>query len=552
MTEGTPFRRANLIPLFIGVVVFLGVTGGRVLAPSNIAWITDGDARTYYLGWHFYSLGPWQFPIGMSPLYGDELSSSIMFVDNVPLLAMAFKVVRSVLPSPFQYFGLWLLTCCLLQAWFAWLLVGLLTRSNLTRAAGTALFALAPPFLYRFGGHYAMAGQWLLLAALWVSFGPRRLARGPAWPLLALLASLIHSYITAMVLGLWLADLARRLIFEERRRADYVQILAVPAAVWLGFWQAGFFAVGPGVVKSGFGKYRLNLLSLIDSSGWSYFLPDVPEGSGDYEGFNYLGLGGIVLSVAALPALAGAWRSVRTRRHYWPMLALLGGLSLFAVSNRVGIAGAEVVLPLPVELVERCNALRGSGRMFWPVFYVLLWVTMRALLRRYPHRWSAALLVVAALLQAADTSAGWLPIRTAMSPVGSTWPSPLRAPFWEQAAVKYRRIHLVQPKNQKPGWEVFAYFAATHGMVTDAFYAARVDQDKLRSAQRRGARAVSSGRYDPDTLYILDKKLVREARRALDPTRDSMRQVDGYWVVAPGWGCGGDCAPSTGEPTKEP
>ena len=50
----------------------------------------------------------------------------------------------------------------------------------------------------------------------------------------------------------------------------------------------------------------MNLLSPIDQAGWSLILPDLPKASGDYEGFNYLGLG--VLLLVPL-ALIGGYRS---------------------------------------------------------------------------------------------------------------------------------------------------------------------------------------------------------------------------------------------------
>ncbi|HWZ91543.1 MAG TPA: DUF6311 domain-containing protein, partial [Polyangiaceae bacterium] len=193
-------RRELVIPLLFGVIAFFVVTGGRMLAPRNIAWLSKGDPATYYLGWHFFRNTPWGFPLGVNPRYGAELSSSLAFVDNIALFALPFKAIGRWLPPAFQYFGIWTLCCFVLQAWFAWLLVGLVTKVPLARAAGMGFFVLAPPFLWRLQGHYQMEGQWLLLASLYVCFGPRRLARGPSWPILAFTVSLVHSYMTAMVL----------------------------------------------------------------------------------------------------------------------------------------------------------------------------------------------------------------------------------------------------------------------------------------------------------------------------------------------------------------
>ncbi|MEO7917576.1 MAG: DUF6311 domain-containing protein, partial [Dokdonella sp.] len=474
--------------------------------------------------------------------YGAEFSNSIAFVDNVALFALPFKLLRRWLPEPFQYFGLWTLCCFVLQAWFAWLLMGLLTRARFARACGATLFVFAPPFLWRLSGHYQMLGQWLLLASLYVCFGPRRLSRGAAWPVLALTVSLVHTYMTAMVLALWLADMARRLWLEGRTRAELFQLVAVPGLIGLGFWQVGLLMMGKGITKDGFGYYRMNLLTLVDASGWSYLLPDLPEGRGDYEGFNYLGLGGLLLVLAALPSLKTALPTLRSKRQYWPLLGALVGFALFSISNKVGFGTWTFEIPLSEAWVARANALRTGGRMFWPVFYVLLWVLLRALFRRYPPKIAAIAVGLAVLLQVVDTSAGWLPIRKSVQAVGTEWPSPLKSPFWLQVPRTYREIRMVMPQNHPKHYEVFAYFAAIHGMATDSAYFARVDEARLRDARQEARQAVERGRYGEGVLYVLrDRRFEAAARRHMNPETDWLGRVDGYSILAPGWLCRPEC-----------
>ncbi len=207
------------------------------------------------------------------------------------------------------------------------------------------MFVFAPPFLFRLEGHYQMMGQWLLLASLYLCFGPRRLARGAGWPVVAFTVGLVHSYMTAMVLGLWGCDMLRRVWLEGRTRAELFQLFAVPGLILLGFWQAGLFMMGKGITKFGFGIYRMNLLSLIDPSGWSYVLKDLPEGKKDYEGFGFLGLGGLLLALVALPALKDALRGIRERKQYWPLLVFL--LGLVAVFRLQQYRAREHELPHP-------------------------------------------------------------------------------------------------------------------------------------------------------------------------------------------------------------
>lgn len=536
-------RRAA-IPVLIGVVAFFVVTGGRTLDLRNIAWLAsaDDDEATYFLGWHFYRHSPWGFPIGVSPRYGAELANSIAFVDNVPLFAFPFKVLAPWLPDPLQYFGLWTLLCFVLHAWFAWLLVGLLTEQRLARACGTALFVFAPPFLWRLSGHFQMEGQWMILAGLYLTFGPRRLARGYAWPLLALTMGLVHSYMSAMILGLWGCDLLRRWLFEGGpKRADFLQIVLVPVLTWVGFWQAGLFMMGKGITKSGFGYYRMNLTTLFDPSGWSYFLKDIPEGRGDYEGFAYLGLGGLLLLVLSLPTLKTAWPALRSRRRYWPLLAFLVGLTLFSISHKIGLAAWNYEIPLSQEWVDRANVLRTGGRMFWPAFYVIVWLVLRAVLRFYPARIAAGALLVAVLAQVVDTSAGWRPIREHLMVTGTTWPSPLKSAFWSKVPSNYSEIRMVLPANKERNYAHFAYFASMNGMSTDAVYFARIDEAKLRQARSDAMAAVNRAKYAPGALYILDRRYEKAARASVDPERDLLERIDGFPVLAPGFRCRKEC-----------
>jgi hypothetical protein len=312
--------------------------------------------------------------------------------------------------------------------------------------------------------------------------------------------------------------------------------------VLVALWQAGLFTIGKGIVRRGFGIYRMNILSLVDPSGWSYVLPDIPEGKGDYEGFNYLGLGGLLLALFALPALRRALPVLREKRHYWPLLALLSAFTLFAISNRVGFADRTFVIPLSQRWIDRANVLRGCGRMFWPVFYVLFWLLIRTVVRRYPPRIAAAILFTAVTVQALDTSAGWLPIRRdLMTAASSSWTSPLKSAFWSQVPTNYREIRMVPPQYKAPNYSVFAYFAATHGMATDAVFFARVDQEKLRLGKRQALLAVNKGRYTPGVLYVLERRFVKAARRSVNPEFDLLARIDGFVILAPGWKCRPQC-----------
>ena len=480
--RGLPAIRASwlvpLCPILVGCIAFVVVVGAAAIRPDNIGWLRQGDPAEHYLGWRFFKDAPWTIPPGTNPHYGLEIGSSIFYSDSIPLFAFLFKLFARWMPRDFQYIGLWIFLCFVLQSWFAWKLAGIVSDRISVRLCAAVMLVFAPPFLIRLVGHYSLLGQWTILAALYLNLARDVPRRYYAWPALAVLTSLIHSYILVMVLSLWLADVGRRFFWKEERAT----ILAVEAVSTLGLtvfalWMEGFFLIKSGYAGGfgGYGKYRFNLLSLIDpgtGQEWglqfSRVLSDLPGMSGDYEGFNFLGFGGLLLCVASVPCVIAVARRITLDRRWLPLGAVVAGLTLFAISNRIGLGDRELVITMPQRLIHPCDVLKGSGRMGWPFYYCILWAAIGIVARGY-RRWTAtAILAVAAMLQVMDTRIGWEELgRRIARGSGTSWSTPLTSPFWDEAATHYRKVRVVPP-GETGRWSVFAYYAAEHDMATDA------------------------------------------------------------------------------------
>ena len=537
------------LPAIFGILAFFLVVGHRVLDVENVAWLGEprvgADAATSYLGWHFFRNDEWRFPPGLNPHYGLEFSNSIVYSDSIPLLAILFKPFSSLLPQIFQYFGIWLIACFVLQAWFAWKLIGIAAESGVVRLLGAGLLVFAPPMIWRLHGHFSLVGHFLILAALYLCFRPNKGRRAGLWSLLITTSALVHGYIFAMVILLWLADLLAALSSNERTlRSTAGEVLVVVLCAFLACWTAGYFSVGYSSSPEGFGLFRMNLLSIIDSSGWSHILRDLPEGPGDYEGFNYLGLGVIIASLFALPVLPAQVGGISSSIKRHPALALvLLVLIAFSASNSIGVGTWNFFLPIPEVLLHAATAFRSSGRMFWPAFYVLVFGVIVVIVRGYDRWTAAALLAIALVAQIIDTSAGWLPIsEKLMVEQASEWPTQLRAKFWSQAASKYQNIRRAPPGNARPNWISIADYAGRNRLATDAVYLARVGEAGLTAAQWNSEQAINTGKYDQDSLYILDNEKVHTALLHIDQGSDLFAQIDGLFVVAPGWKKCADCS----------
>jgi len=526
----------------IGLLTFVFLTGGRIVSPQNIDWLMEGegDPATHFLGWHFFRNAPFfQLPIGANPSYGLDIGSSIVYTDSIPLLALLFKPFGVILPDTFQYIGIWVLLCFVLQSVFAYKLLSCFTKERWLQLLGCGFFVVAPTFLWRLHGHYALVGQWVLLAGLYFyfsqKFSPLR------WMGLLGVTALINAYLILMVAALWVADLLQRIVRKEvKTNQALVFVLAGCAVTTTVMWLVGYFMVGGGVVSGGFGFHRMNLLSLIDPDDiWSRVLRDQPGGKGDYEGFNYLGLGVILLGLVACYEAVRTSRLAIDWRAVGPLMLLSFVLTVIGISNHVAFGNHEiVVINLPSAIDRLGNVFRASGRFFWPVYYALYIGIFYIIVRVLERRLAIALFAVMLCVQVVDSSAAFSHYRKKFRDA-PTWTSPMRSSFWGGVPSVYKKIIFVLPRNAPGSWLPLAYFAASNRMAINVGYFARVDPNKERKAKKEIAASVIANELDHDSLYVFeDDGLWRIVSRQA-ASSDAVGIVDGFRVLAPKWK---DCA----------
>jgi hypothetical protein len=461
-----------------------------------------GDAPQHVTGWLLYAHDSWRWPLLETQLIDPPQGANIAFTDSIPLAALVFKLVHPWLPEQFHYFGLWHLLSKIAQATGAVFLIRSLgQRDNVSSLAAAAMALLWPPTLSRLT-HAALTTHGLLLFALGVYFRALRqqwsVTRSTgAFSLLGVISLLVHPYFLAMVLPIALAFTGDRWRGGNGFVGSTVIAGVASAVVLSALILLGYAAPGAAQDPGGFQHFSMNLLSPVCGGLLSpCAVPDATGGQG-FEGFNYLGAGGIVLVLASLPLLIHGGSLSWMRRHLL-LLLVLAGFWVYSLSNRVFLGEGEIAFyALPPIYSHLSEIFRASGRFFWPVGYALLFGALVLVLRQ---RLLLAVPIVAAAiaLQWIDTGALRADINAMTAPA-----RPFDYSGWSDLAPRIQAIQL-SPTYGCDGIENMHYLyfqivAARLGTPINTGYFAR-NPDPCR--------VVDNTSFVPGTLYV-----------SLDPVR---------------------------------
>ena len=537
-------------PVLLGFILFGLMVGLNPLNPSNIGWLLNKlDPAQHFLGWDFFKNSSWTLPPGLNPRFGLDISSAIVYSDSIPLFAIPFKVFASFLPSPFQYFGIWVLVCFVLQAWVCWKLIeltlGKIAQENpLLHFFATGLLFLCPSFLWRIntpaGMHASLLAHFFILASLYLLLSNETKNRYRYWLLLLCGSLLTHFYLFVIVGLLWGADYLDRFHsqFAQRKLKCFFEITCALLLVGLLSWLVGYFSIRASLnSERGYGFFAMNVLGLIDPNGWSYILPNLSPKNDWGEGFSFLGLGIILLLLSCMPKLWSFRHWVLTffQGHRF-LIALMFFFILIAITHRIHFGTQLIVLPIPDRIINVLNNLRSAARLMWPVHYLIVLGALTLIGKAYPKKWSTIFFALFFFIQLGDTSKAWLVNQTQINEKFSQeLASPkLQSQFWQDAAHFYHNIIVVPAMNLPPHWEQFATLAARYHLGTNSIHAARIDQHKERVSNQNLERILISGNFLKDSLYVLQNNVVISALGNLGEN-NLLAKVNGFNVLAPNW-----------------
>jgi hypothetical protein len=428
---------------------------GPFWANPRGAWLMDPadhlqsiDVMTTQVAYIAFLHAPWGLPLFFVPNLGAPGGSSVILVDTVPIVALFGKILFSTTGLAINPYGLWIAICFELSAIFATLLMIEMGQLTLLAAIAASLLAVSmPALLYRFG-HLSLMGQFIVIGALWLYARDTRTGgswrRTAWWAGWLCLAALLHGYLFAMASALYLATWLGRFARERLSfRGAVAEPVVIACCVAILLAVAGHFGKGTGTSPSaeGYGYFSMNVLSPIwpQRSGLFpslYALKTGPDGQ--YEGFNYLGAGVLVLLAAAI--LRFGQSVPAALRGHAALLVVLIYLALYAISDAVFVGSHQLLyLRLPEPLAKLAGIFRSSGRMFWPCGYALALFGLAFVLRRLKPGWKSAIVLGCCTLQLVDTN----PLRARLTMLTErSVPTLLDRREWEARIALAKRVHV--------------------------------------------------------------------------------------------------------------
>lgn len=415
-------RCTYIAAALIGAVATVLLMPLNALSGDGELWVSPhGDLAQTLTGHLAFQADVWRWP----PLRAANLmwphGLSIAMTDSNPLVSLLAKLLAGLRGRPTNLLGLWLGACIVLQPVAAvYALRGTGCRSWETALAAAMLAICFPALLFRFElGHLNLCGHFVVLFALGLALRKVAAAQGAVWHdwvgpcSLLTIAVLLHPYLFVFAGALLAAPAIEPLL---ARRPGWVQFalwylgaLTLPVLVFLTL--SG--TVGGG--EKGFGFYSMNLLSPLWPQRSGLFEPRLPildATGGQYEGFNYLGAGlllliGLASIVLVRASIAGSLPSAPSRKgsgQHRALIVVLLSLGALAVITRV-FAGKVLLVSFGTRPWDQIfGMVHASGRAFWAVGYALMIGALAVLARHLSRPVLVGVLILAVGLQFADTA----------------------------------------------------------------------------------------------------------------------------------------------------
>ena len=531
----------TLAESFLYSIVLIWITSGiRIIDPRTTGWLSHGDG-TQELGWEFFRRTPLlQFPLGINPNYGLEISSSIALDGQIPLFSLLLHPFSNFLPDRFQYYGLFLAITFILNFYFAKKIFIHLKLNNIQAILSSIILASSPIILDRFVTltHYSLASAWIIFYSILLVLSQD--LGFPKWCYIFILSVLVHFYYFPFILVIYLfAILIYSSSWKTRSKnlKSLIYILIISSFV---MYISGYFYGGVSSKDVGYGLFRSTLTSIIDPSGWSRLFPDIPETEGSYEGFAFIGIPTIFIIITHIFLLKKN-KNKKVHLSFLPLWLSSIILFLFSLSNNIAYSNKELFsFPTSQTLSILTSTFRSTGRFSWLIVIIIVIYSIYALSLKLDNKKFTAVLFIALIFGIIDYYPKIISEKNVK--FQSKYDSSLRNNAWNSISECYSKIRMYPPTPGVKNYYDFVNIASLQGIAINTGRFGRVDLTSIRSSYDLMHWEFKTGSYRNDSFYIftnadyVSPEFVDYQKNLSIHTLDensAFGVIDGYTFIAP-------------------
>ncbi len=505
-----------------GALLFMLTYGSNVINVTFDSWIftvRDVDIHQHYVGWCHFRKAPWTFPLGLMDSLSYPYKMSVLWTDSIPLLAIIFKCFRDLLPETFQYFGLYGLFSFALTGGTAALLIYRISGNTAASLLSVPFFAESFIMIQRMFYHTSLTAHYLIIIPLLFylydcsSWSIKK--KCCIWGSYFFIAVMIHPYLWAMGGFIAVFSFIEEIIRKKTIIPAVVTGLFSGLVTFTGLYITGAF-YGNVDASYSLGGYEANLNTFINSMGMSRFLPELPlQNPNQYEGFAYLGLGGLLLIIIAVFVLIKENWILKEAGWEFHIFFLCPVFLIFSVIPEITFNTMLLLkLRIPLWLSNIIGIFRSNGRFIWPAVILILSAAICLIYMSKKKIMPAVVLVICLCLQLLDLSQIISAKHDKFTSPGKDWDQDLDNPALSEHMDRYDHIVLVTDDS----WiiERVAFFAMEHDITVNRFYFARDIDDEIEDVINDYHEQCKTPEAPDNVIFVFDKETLEQWKKDTD------------------------------------
>ncbi len=522
------------LSFLIGIIFTILYLGLSNIGFENTEWFTSYDLKSDLLALKFFLNDSWRFPIGSNPNYG-EISNSIVFSGAVPIFSFLSKLLYFILPENFHFFSIWIIFCFSLQFLFGYKIIFHLTKNNLYSLFAGIFFLISPILIYRLNFHLSLGAHWLILAGILLDIDKDQKNILFKKIFLIILSSLVHFYFTIILIfmNIFFSFFNNKLKFKYNffKENFLVFLFLIITMYFVGY----FHIPATDALGFGYGYFKTNFLSFIDPmplsslNDWSIILPDINNSNGEREGFAYLGFGILILIFYLTIKNIKNFKVTQLNFKY---LSLCFFLFLLALSNNISFGPYNLVsIDLPNVLYAPLSILRASGRLIWPVYYIIIIFAIYKLFKSEQKN-RFFFLIIFLLIQIFDFSNS---LNINFLKEKKVRDQKLSDPIWKFVSENYTNVSTTKISNRTDSFNLISNFLIDNNFEsTNYFRLGRYNREFASEYRSKFIKKLMLKKIDLKKAFIIENKdQLRHIKFLFEDSNHGFFKRNGLWILLP-------------------